>query len=68
MIENLLKPLLGRPAITALKLLSRIGWVEEQEESVNKRFSSVFNGLGRLEGVYTIKLQYNAKPLAIITP
>ena len=29
-IDNLHKPLLGRPAITAMKLLSRIGLIEEQ--------------------------------------
>ena len=32
MIKNLHKPLLGRPAFTALKLLSRIDSVEEQEK------------------------------------
>ena len=39
-IEYQHKPLLGRPAITAMKLLGRIGSVEEQEESVIKKFNS----------------------------
>ena len=44
-IKNVHKPLLGRPAITALKLLSRIGSVKEQKKSVIKQFPLVFKGL-----------------------
>ena len=68
MIKNLHKLLLGRPAITALKLLDRISSVEEREKSVIEQFPSVFKGLGKLEGEYTIKLQDNVKPFAITTP
>ena len=60
-IENVRKPLLGRPAITALKLLSRIDSVVEQEESLIKQFHSVFKGLGKLEGKYNVYHQIAAR-------
>ena len=67
MIKNLHKLLLGRPAIRGLNLLRRVGSVK-QDQSVLEQFSSVFEGLGKLEGEYTIKLQDNAKLFAVITP
>ena len=51
MIKNLHKPLLGRPVIGGLNLLKRVGTVK-QEQSVLEQFSFVFEGLGKLEGVY----------------
>ena len=66
-IKNLHKPLLGRPAIRGLNLLKRISSVK-QEQSVLEQFSSVFEGLGKLEGEYTIKSQDNTKLFAITTP
>ena len=67
MIKNLHKPLLGRPVISGLNLLKRVGFVK-QEQSILEQFSSVFEGLGMLEGEYTIRLQDIAKPFAVTTP
>ena len=66
-IKNLLKQFLGRPAIRGLNLLKAVGSVK-QEQLVLEQFSSVFEGFGKLEGEYTIKLQDNAKPFAVTTP
>ena len=66
-IKNLHKPLLGRPAIRGLNLLKRVDSVKK-EQAVLDQFSGVFEGLGKLEGNYTIKLQDNAKPFAVTTP
>ena len=64
MIRNLHKPLLGRPAIRGLNLLRRVGSVK-QDQSVLEQFSSVFEGLGKLEGDYIIKLQDKGKPFTV---
>ena len=66
-IKNLHQPLLGRLAIRGLNLLKRINFVK-REQSVLDKFSSLFEGLVKLEGDYTIKLQDNAKPYAVTTP
>ena len=65
-VENLHKPLLGRPTIEALKLLTRIGSVDKQ--SPISRFQHLFEGLGRLKEPYTIKLMEDAKPYTLFTP
>ena len=65
-IRNMHKSLLGRAANRGLNLLRRVGSVK-QEQSVLEQFSSVFEGLGELEGEYTIKLQDNTKPFATTT-
>ena len=65
-VENLHKPLLGRPAIEVLKLLTRIGSVDEQ--SSISRFQHLFEGLGRLKEPYMIKLMEGAKPYTLSTP
>ena len=57
-IKTLHKPLLGRPAIRALNLLRRVGSVV-QDQSVLEPFSSVFEGLG--------KLNYSSKSFHSIT-
>ena len=49
MIKNLHKLLLGRPVISDLNLLKRVDSVK-QEQSVLDQFSSVSEGLGKLEG------------------
>ena len=48
-INTLLKPLLGRPAIEALGLLSRIAAVETVDSSF-QRFPRLFQGLGKMQG------------------
>ncbi len=64
-VDRLHKPLLGRPAIEELGLVARI-----QAVSGNplEDFPDLFQGLGKLEGEYDIKLQDGAKPFAITCP
>ena len=66
-VEGLDKPLLGRPAIEGLKIVSLVGPVQA-EESVVQKFPKLFQGLGRLKDNYTIKLRENAEPYALNTP
>lgn len=46
-VDKLLKPLLGQPAIEALGLLARIRTVEEDKSPVHQ-FPRLFQGLGRI--------------------
>ena len=66
-VKDLAKPLLGRPAIEALNLMQRIASIE-QSLNPKQQFPSLFQGLGKLEGDYMIRLQDNAEPYAISTP
>ena len=66
-VKGLDKPLLGRPAIEGLKIVSLVGPVQA-EESVVQKFPKLFQGLGRLKDNYTIKLRENAEPYALNTP
>ena len=65
-VSELRTPLLGRPAIEGLNLVSRIQPV--QTESVVEMFPSVFQGLGRLKDSYAIKLGSDVKPFALTAP
>ena len=65
-VEGLNKPLLGRPAIEELGLLSRINAVRDL--SPIKQFPLLFQGLGRIKGEYTTKLVEGAKPFSLATP
>ena len=72
-VRNLNQALLGRPAIEALKILSKgnLSSVVEQSEELakyKKEFPKLFSGLGKLEGAYRIDLKEDAKPYAITTP
>ena len=67
-VGNLHTALLGRPAIGNLNLVRRIDAIKKTSQSVFEQFPSVFNGLGKIEGNYTIKLQEDAKPFALTTP
>ena len=62
--------LLGRPAIEALGLLQRVNAVQEQENAreIKQQFPRLFQGLGKLEGAYKIRLQEGAKLFALTTP
>ena len=63
-VKDLAKPLLGRPAIDLIQCIASI----EQSLNPKKQFPSLFQGLGKLEGDYMIRLQDNAEPYAISTP
>ena len=65
-VNNLPKPLLGRATIEALELLTRVRAVKEYK-SPTEQFPELFNGLGKMEGDYSIKLK-GAAPFALSTP
>ena len=67
-VEKLRNPLLGRPAIRALDLAVHIGAVQDEKPSPIKQFTSLFQGLGKLEGEYSVKLQEGAQPFALTVP
>ena len=65
-VRNLSRPLLGRPAIQALKVAVLIEPV--QVDSVVEEFPELFKGLGKLKDSYKIKLQDGVTPFALSTP
>ena len=65
-VSGLRKPLLGRPAIEALGIVSLVEPV--QAGHIVKKFSELFRGLGKLEDNYSIKLSSDAKPFTLTTP
>ena len=68
LVTGLHKPLLGRPAIEKLDLISRVGVVEDNTEKLKKQFPKLSEGLGKLQGEYKIELEPGAKPYALFTP
>ena len=65
-IRNLKRPLLGRPAIEALKIVSLVEPVSES--NIAKQFPRLFKRLGKMEGYYEIRLKDDVKPFALSTP
>ena len=65
-VKRLTKPLLGRPAITALNLVALVGGLEQKE--VMKKFPNLFSGLGRLKDSYRIQLKEGAQPFTLTAP
>ena len=67
-VKGLRKALVGRPAITALQLVSQVNAVDFSKQDVISKFPMLFNGLGTIEGEYEIKLKPNAtKKSALLT-
>ncbi len=66
-VSGLTKPLLGRPAIEQLHLVER-GASVISPRTPRERFPALFEGLGKLEGEYTIQLREGAKPFTLSTP
>ena len=66
-VAELAKPLLGRPAIKQLGLIQRVAAVDKQGLTPAQQFPPLFQGLGKLEGEYTTRLQEGAKPFALST-
>ena len=66
-VQGLETALVGRPAIEAMGLISRVNMVEGCQEYV-KAYLDLFQGLGSMEGAYHIKLRPDAKPFALSTP
>ena len=69
-VSQLSRCLLGQPAIEALNLIMRVGEVHNtlDSEGVGREFPQLFEGLGKLEGEYTIQLEEGVKPIALTTP
>ena len=66
-IRGLKTPLLGRPAIEALSLVSVVQSVNSPGEEIFKKYPTLFQGLGKLTGEYSIKLREGAQPYAVTT-
>ena len=67
-VKNLRTPLVGRPAIQKLQLISWIKNVVWDKTQVTTQFPELFEGLGRISGNYRIQLEGNAKPYSVHTP
>ena len=69
-VSDLHKPLLGRPAISALGLLKRVQAIEWCIGANNPEdlFPKLFQGLGKTQGEYKIKLKEGATPFSLTTP
>ena len=64
-MRGLKKPLLGKPGIEALKLLKIVQPVHQ--EPITTDFQDLFEGLGKLQDNYHIKLKPDAQPYALTT-
>ena len=58
---------MGRPAIKALNLISRVNFVDSSERFVNL-YPDLFTGLGALSAEYHIQLKHDLKPYPLTTP
>ena len=68
-IQGLQTNLLGLPAITVLKLISRIDATSSTEQQDwLAQYPSRFKGLGNLGDEYSIKMDEGAQPHALFTP
>ena len=69
-VKGLQQPLVGRPAIQALNLVSQIEVVQtnSDQERIIHNFPELFTGLGSIEGEYHIKLKPNTTPFVLTTP
>ena len=66
-VRGLTRPLMGKPAIEALQVVT-LNVQSISSENVCEKFPKLFSGLGKLEGAYTIKLREDATPYALTTP
>ena len=71
-VGNLQEPLLGRPAIQALRLLERVNTLQSQgssdQNNVKNEFPKLFKGLGKVKSIYKITIEDHAKAFSIATP
>jgi len=67
-VKGLRKPLIGRPAITALQLVSRVNTIDSVKQQIVDQHPELFQSLGTIEGEYNIVLKPDAKPYALATP
>ena len=69
-VKRLAKPLLGRPTILDLGQVKLVAAVEQQHQhlTLKEQYPSLFQGLGKLKGEYSIELRDDAQPFALATP
>ena len=67
-VKGLQTPLVGRPAILKLNLVTHILGVTRDKAYITTEFPELFNGLGRMKGNYTIELEEGARPYSVSTP
>ena len=69
-VKDLHTPLLGRPAIEALDIVSRahLDHIEKTGQNIQENFPNLFTGLGKIEGNYQIQLIPGAVPFSLNTP
>ena len=67
-VKQLKHNLLGLPAIKALHLLAVLNNLEtDPAVGIKQQFSSLFTGLGTLQGDYEIRIKPDAKPFSLGT-
>lgn len=67
-VRDLQTALMGRPAIEAIQLVSRVNTVHDSRQKVLKKYDHLFRGLGTMDGEYHMKLREGATPFAQTTP
>ena len=67
-VKGLRCPLLGRPAIEALDVVSMVEKLSSQPEAVYEHFPNLLSGLGKLGGEYRIDLKEDSTPYAVTAP
>ncbi|KAL5517029.1 hypothetical protein EMCRGX_G002494 [Ephydatia muelleri] len=67
-VPGLHTPLLGRPAIESLGLITRVASIGLTGDQIPLQYPNLFKGLGKLKGEYTIRLREGACPFALMTP
>ena len=70
LIDDLIRPLLGRSVLEDLKVIKFLANVESGHSGQDwmKLYPDAFQGLGEMPGEYTIALQPNAVPFSISVP
>ena len=66
-VRNLSRALLGRPTLEPLNIVQRLASVSSSNPWVCK-YPNVFQGLGKMPGIYKIKLLEDAEPYSVCTP
>lgn len=67
-VEGLTQPLLGLPAIEAMRLVHRVSEVTQTDTDFKALYPSVFQGLGELKEQYHTELEEGVIPYALSTP
>ena len=66
-VKNLLHPLIGRPAIEGLNLVTKVDLVRTTED-ITAQFPELFRGLVKLKGEHIIHISKDARPYSLHTP